>query len=502
MTGNRLDAWIAGLLLLAATAMARADAPASQPDVPPGPQRDASTREYGYVDAGGKWVIPAQWAEARPFSEDRAVVKSREGFYGYIGRDGKPVGKLVYKKVYDFADGMGVVQLGTRWGILGPDGEAAVEPKYDSIAAPSEGLCVARSAGAWFYLDAKGREIGRDEKWQSIQPIKDGLGRVQKNGRWGIVDSTGKVLIEPRFFQMQDFSHGLAAVFDQGGWGYINRKGEMVIQPQFAQVAPFSDGLAIVRTRSNTVGAVNEKGELVIPAKYRSIGQFTGGTAVVTDEHGKAGIIGQGGDVIVPVGYDAVCVFAGDMARVCRNGKWGYVDRKARVVIPPAFDQADDFGADGKASVSIGALAARIDRNGRITDLALPTDKPVASGADQGLEATLDVNARADRGGAKDAPLSLAMQLMVRNLSNESLKVVCTAVLIDPSGGFHLVTLSDPQEWDGKLLPSKGRQIALIGRCSADVKPGQKVSLCLAVASGKSRRVWMRSEPIVVTAGE
>ena len=61
------------------------------------------------------------------------------------------------------------------------------------------------------------------------------------------------------------------------------------------------------------------------------------------------------------------------------NGKWGYVDRKMRVVIPYIYDQASRF-RDGRACVGVGESENRkygcIDREGNVV-IPLVYDEPV-----------------------------------------------------------------------------------------------------------------------------
>ena len=45
---------------------------------------------------------------------------------------------------------------------------------------------------------------------------------VDKTTKWGYVDSTGKLVIVPRFDATNSFSENLAAVQVDGKWGYID----------------------------------------------------------------------------------------------------------------------------------------------------------------------------------------------------------------------------------------------------------------------------------------
>ena len=65
--------------------------------------------------------------------------------------------------------------------------------------------------------------------------------------KWGFIDNSGTIKIEPQFdlsnFRFPGFSEGLAAVAVGEKWGYIDKTGAWVIQPQFDYALNFSEGL-------------------------------------------------------------------------------------------------------------------------------------------------------------------------------------------------------------------------------------------------------------------
>ena len=77
---------------------------------------------------------------------------------------------------------------------------------------------------------------------------------------YGFIDKSGKVVIEPQFYDVLDFSEGFTRVeiartglygepprADDYNWGFIDKSGKVVIEPQFNYVSAFSEGLACVR---------------------------------------------------------------------------------------------------------------------------------------------------------------------------------------------------------------------------------------------------------------
>ena len=80
-------------------------------------------------------------------------------------------------------------------------------------------------------------------------PTKDGIIAYMANGKWGFVDTKGKVVIEPECDRAKSFSDGLAAVCKDGLWGFIDREGNIAIAYQYLDADYFSlKGGCMVRT--------------------------------------------------------------------------------------------------------------------------------------------------------------------------------------------------------------------------------------------------------------
>jgi hypothetical protein len=79
-------------------------------------------------------------------------------------------------------------------------------------------------------------------------------------GKYGYIDRTGRVVIQPQWQDVGNFSNGLAPVHMGGGeYGYVDATGEIVIEPQFNKAAEFVDGIAVVSIFYER-GRIDEKG--------------------------------------------------------------------------------------------------------------------------------------------------------------------------------------------------------------------------------------------------
>lgn len=115
--------------------------------------------------------------------------------------------------------------------------------------------------GKWGYIDKTGKIVVEpqfDEAWSHTE----GLAGAKIRGRWGYIDKRGKIVVEPQFNNIFGFSEGLAAIETGGKWGYIDKTGKIVINPQFDKAYSHSEGLARVKI-GDKLGYIDKTGKYV-----------------------------------------------------------------------------------------------------------------------------------------------------------------------------------------------------------------------------------------------
>lgn len=202
---------------------------------------------------------------------------------------------------------------------------------------------------------------------------------IEEHGRWGYIDRSGKIAIEPRFEYAEEFSEGLAAIKLDGKWGFIDATGKIVIEPQYSAAHRFSEGLARVQVGGDKYGYygkwgfIDHTGRLVIAPQFENMDgvaeeayDFHDGLAMV-QINGLKGYIDKAGRTAISPRFQYAYPFSEGLASVTEGSKtkWGYIDKTGAWAIEPRFDDASLF-AEGFGPVSLNGTCGYVDKTGEL----------------------------------------------------------------------------------------------------------------------------------------
>ncbi len=188
----------------------------------------------------------------------------------------------------------------------------------------------------------------------------------------GLIDTTGLIIMMPRYYEIEDFAAGLARVTVKTEpweltYGFIDALGNEILPPIYDDSDDWfyrSMRLAevLVVGKDGKYGFFDYKGNALAPLIYHGIGDFRSGIAIVHKD-GKAGFVNEQGKEIIPPKYDEAQEFGLNMALVKLSGKYGWIDTYGKTVIPFEYEWASNFIGDW-AMVKKNGKALYIDRKG------------------------------------------------------------------------------------------------------------------------------------------
>ena len=191
------------------------------------------------------------------------------------------------------------------------------------------------------------------------------------NGKYGLKDRSGKIIIEPIYDEMQKTPYDLIMVIKNKKLGLADKNGVFLVAPKYdadflEYDFEFSDGLAAVIKKTkdgiNNCVYIDKTGKEVLdPNKFNSstvqdesygaCSQFSEGLAPATYNWRRDktnggymfdyGYIDKQGNIVVKVKDidqslcgDALCIsnFKHGIAKIAVEGKWKYINKKGKFI--------------------------------------------------------------------------------------------------------------------------------------------------------------------------
>jgi len=211
-----------------------------------------------------------------------------------------------------------------------------------------------------------------------LKPDTDLIPAANSDGKWGYVDKKGNWVINPQFEGAYWFTDGVALVKNSDNkLGYINKQGQYTIQAQYSQASPFYEGLAFVVKEGGYPICIDTKGSTVFELRdAEQVMCFKEGLApyCVEDKSNKEsgttykwGFVDKKGNVVIPPQFKKVGQFYEGLAAFGKEDheemKYGYIDKKGQIVINAQFDEAGNF-SEGLSMVRSGEKYGYIDKKG------------------------------------------------------------------------------------------------------------------------------------------
>lgn len=187
---------------------------------------------WGYADASGRPVVPAQYTAASPFQAGQAVV-AKDGAYGVVNEAGKEVVPPVYDALNPFADGFARVRVGDAYTFVDEDGQE-FDHYYFNALDFAEGRAAVLDHRGWHYIGGPAEPTTPPAIFPEAYSFVGGLARVKLPDGYSYI--TPDYLDDPsrgtkpfgRYDLATDFADGKARVTQAGRSFVIDKDGDKV----------------------------------------------------------------------------------------------------------------------------------------------------------------------------------------------------------------------------------------------------------------------------------
>ena len=318
--------------------------------------------KYGFINRGGEVVIPFIYGGSKSYFYKCQLAEVKlDGKYGFIDKNGKIVIPIKFEQVSsNKIDSLVCAMQNGKWAFFSCSGEQLTNFEYDKITESyyndlnytyfERGLCRVERNGKIAYLNKEFKEVVNFGTYDASEPFRNYLGIVSKNGKYGIIDTLGNIVLPIKY----DFIEHPTEYSNESDLFSV-RKGQN-IQLLDKTAKPITDfnikefewdiyeGIDsyqryfVLTNNLGMVGTVSDKGIKEIPFDYQQINPFDGKSVTFAKKNGKFGLIDYSGKVILPFEFDNVYSHKFfDYYIIRKEGKIGVFDKFGNQIISYAY---------------------------------------------------------------------------------------------------------------------------------------------------------------------
>ena len=313
--------------------------------------------KFGYMDKSGKVIIPAEYSyklndNSMPFFFKSVIAIKKESKMGIIDKTGKIIIPFDYDNTYvhyqvkDFFPVIKKENGKNLYGIINSQNKVIIPVAFEEMLMDSN-LVKVKKDGKWGLMDISGKQILPNEYDAITTYSHEKLIQATKGDQNKFFDASGKFLFEKAkgVYVIKGCYDGMIRCTVNDKYGYLDFRGDEAIITRYDDANDFVNGLAKVGKKTAASGStilygfIDKKGNEIIPLVYPSanLGLFQFGLIKAKDtETNRFGYYDKTGKwVLQPTYLDATnSDHLGGLWVKMTDGKYHYITKTGK-----------DFGA-------------------------------------------------------------------------------------------------------------------------------------------------------------
>lgn len=349
--------------------------------------------------------------KADSFAAETLFQIVKDGKIGFINNQGKIIIEPQFLSAGDFSEGLAPARINGAYGYINSTGQFVIPPQYDYAMPFSEGLAIVFKGEVPFYINQKG-EKAFECNYHFVEPFINGRAVVRTaTEKMGIIDKSGRLIIDTAFEKINPFIQGYAVVrgcqdrSDKSGYSrynvaIIDSAGRFVVPyEKYRGIEDYQNGLFKVEIppeKYDTIegfsaqsGFIDKTGRLILSRSYQNLFFMSGyphqelikvnlykywipeekGISSTSEKY-YAGYADMKGNIVInDTTFKSVTDFSVNRAFVeIKTDTWNrhyrIINTKGKFISDKKFDQINDKGfVNGVAIVEVDDKWGLIDTN-------------------------------------------------------------------------------------------------------------------------------------------
>ena len=328
---------------------------------------------YGYVDYRGKKILDTIYTEIERVTDfedekDIYIIAYKDGQAGLL-KNRKLILDYEYEDIIYYAyNDVFIVQRNGKQGIADRKGNIKIDTKYTNISFGGIYVNAVDESGETQILDLDGNVV--TDGYIAKMPTEDGQHFIVYNeeGIYKIIDNNGNIVVDRSYTNIEEIANNYYIVANNRNNGIIDLTGKSLVELRYNSIVKL-DNTELLQANisaTSTVSLINKNMQIVVTMDNASIDVedgyirlysdtenryfdyagnelsakdvFPNNTMYAQEENGKWGFVDQNGNTKVAYDYDMVTElneygFAG----IKKDGKWGVIDENGQVVQEPIY---------------------------------------------------------------------------------------------------------------------------------------------------------------------
>ncbi|QOI96262.1 MAG: WG repeat-containing protein [Flammeovirgaceae bacterium] len=318
-----------------------------------------------------------------------------------------PVTTKRFNSISGFSNGMAVFSDGDKKGIIRSNGTIVLPAAYHEVAIGSTHLFVAENFSGtlkWSLYNSTGQRVTK-KNYAQIGELNEHLFWVTENGYQGAINKLGDEQIACVFDSLLETKGSLVVVKFRGQYGIISEKEEWIVTPQRNPIRLItsdrflenSGNLITLKTLGGTIlyfttnkieveqekltehlsdggkWIINMNGQIIsreLPPSEQTelVWPATEGYRMIK-RNGRYGFIDNQARLMIPNRYEEAKPFNEGLAPIKIRNKWGFINHDDKIVVQPVYESVSSFEA-GYCRVKLNGKYGLINKTG---EQVLPT---------------------------------------------------------------------------------------------------------------------------------
>ena len=258
--------------------------------------------DWGLIDSDGNEILPLQYSAIADKVVNGLIEIIKGNSIGFIDVTGQILLTPTYDKINNFIDGYAIVSKissfyyghGDKYrccsyGVINSSFDEILPCVFDSIEYESEtGLFKTdvgyKTAGGKFLSEVNGKRLFVNEKYKYCKEFVGDCAIAEKvsNGdiSYGLINSRSEDILPPIFEKLELLDNGLYKYKINGKYGLTDSSGNIILSNKYDGIGNFKDNLALVLVKVennnetvNLYGFIDSTGNEILPSSYNFIGK-------------------------------------------------------------------------------------------------------------------------------------------------------------------------------------------------------------------------------------